>query len=106
MVFGQTLLDQVNDFRSKQLTAPTNLKLDKSLCRGSKRHVKKMIKAGGKLFHDYTVNQYEVVTNCDDPLNCFINSKPHRKILLTKGLVRIGYYSEGGITCIRLDDVF
>ncbi len=99
--FGQSdVYQEINRIRKKHLLPA--LKVDTILEKESQNWVNRIIKNGRKLTHDHISNRYEVLARCEDPVDGWMNSKTHRKILLKRGVKRIGFYIKDGISCARL----
>jgi uncharacterized protein YkwD len=76
------------------------LKQSKALSIGSLVWLKKI--KDKRLAHDYSHNNYEVITDDPKALAAFMNSPGHRNILLTKKATRIGVAFYKGRCCARL----
>lgn len=76
------------------------LKQSKMLSLTSKAWLKKI--QGKRLSHDYSHNNYEVITDAPQALEAFLSSPGHSKILLTKKATRIGVAFYKGRCCARL----
>lgn len=55
------------------------------------------------LTHDRASKEAELLTDCSDPVKCWMDSNPHRKILLSKDYTKIGIVLVNGDWCARLD---
>lgn len=76
---------------------------DSSLEKESEAYLRKMLKMyNGKLVHDKFTTRYEVITTCDDALECWMDSKPHRKILMRRRVKKIGVAFVDGYALARL----
>lgn len=96
-----TVYEQINQIRKARglepLTVSTVLEL-----KGAK-WLKKMHEKSDGLFHDMHSREAELLTDCDDPVMCWMRSKAHRKILLSKEYTKIGIVLVEGDWCARLD---
>lgn len=89
--------DRLNALRKKRLMRP--LKVDEKLEAEVKRW---LIVADGRVMHDWKTFRAEVVTNCLDPLECWMESKPHKRIIMKRKYRYIGFYVVKGVAGARL----
>lgn len=76
---------------------------DLSLEKESESYLRKMLLLyKGKLVHDKFTTRYEVITTCDDALECWMDSKPHRRILMRRRVKKIGVAFVDGYALARL----
>lgn len=54
------------------------------------------------LRHDWSCREMEVLTTCGEYLSCWMDSKPHRKALLSGDVTEIGIAYKNGAWCARL----
>lgn len=95
-----TVYEQINQIRKARglepLTVSTVLEL-----KGAK-WLKKMHEKSDGLFHDMHSHEAELLTDCDDPVMCWMRSRPHRSVLLSKRYKRIGIVYLDGDWCARI----
>lgn len=89
--------DRLNEYRKKRLLKP--LKVDEQLVTEAKLWT---IKVDGKVIHDRKTSRAEVITNGLDPLESWMSSKAHRKIIMGRKYRYIGFYQFNGVACARL----
>jgi hypothetical protein len=68
------------------------------------RWLKKMHLKYYSLTHDRASKEAELLTDCADPLTCWMRSAAHRKVLLSKEYTKIGIVFVEGDWCARLTD--
>lgn len=91
----------LNSIRRSRLKC--NIIADTVLEKEASEYLDRMLRIyNGKLVHDKFTTRYEVITSCDNALNCWIDSKPHRKILLSRKVKKIGVAFIDGYALARL----
>lgn len=97
----QATYDQVNALRKQKGLPPLTRSGVLELKAG--RWLNKMHEKYDGLIHDRASKEAELLTDCSSPVYCWINSKPHRRILLSKDYTKIGIVLVGRDWCARLD---
>ena len=97
----QRLYERVNEIRKQHGLKPLSRSSVLELKSG--RWLKKMHVKYYGLVHDRASKEAELLTDCRDPLTCWMRSKAHRKILLSKDYTKIGIVLVEGDWCARLD---
>lgn len=95
------LYDRLNEIRKEHGLKPLSQSSVLELKAG--RWLKKMHEKYYSLTHDRASKEAELLTDCRDPLTCWMRSKVHRKILLSKDYTKIGIVLVEGDWCARLD---
>lgn len=95
------LYDRLNEIRKEHGLKPLSQSSALELKAG--RWLKKMHVKYYSLTHDRASKEAELLTDCRDPLTCWMRSKAHRNILLSRDYKRIGIVLVEGDWCARLD---
>lgn len=97
----QSAYDQVNQIRKEKGLPPLMRSGVLELKAG--RWLNKMHETHSSLTHDRTSKEAELLTDCANPVKCWMESKPHKQILLSKDYTKIGIVLVEGDWCARLD---
>lgn len=96
-----TIYDRINQIRKEHGLEP--FMPSSVLELKAERWLRKMHDKSDGLFHDASSREAELLTDCDDPVLCWMQSKPHRNILLSKDYTKIGIVLVEGDWCARLN---
>lgn len=97
----QEAYDQVNEFREENGLPPLMRSGVLELKAG--HWLTEMHAKYPGLVHDRASKEAELLTDCKQPITCWIESKAHRQILLSRDYERIGIVLVEGDWCARLD---
>jgi uncharacterized protein YkwD len=95
------MYDRVNEIRAEHGLPP--LVRSKEFEASGAEWLKKMHIRHYKLTHDPAFNKAELLTNCSDPITCWMRSTPHRRVLIARKYKKIGIVYLDGDWIARLE---
>ena len=106
LAHAQTLREYNQEYytRLNSIRQEHNLPLvtvNRSLERKSERWLRRMVRLyNGNLVHQ-PGKGYEVLSRGGDPILLWMNSPPHKKVLLNPKLKKVGFFASNGYACMK-----
>ena len=91
---------RLNEIRAEHNLQP--VKVNHLLEADSNQWLHRMLKRyNGKMRHEYSKGQSEVIAHCEDPIDCWMHSPGHKKILLDPSIKEFGLAIVDGYACMK-----
>jgi uncharacterized protein YkwD len=94
-------VDEINAIRAKHNLPPLESSVKLKISAGI--WLSHIVRHNKGLAHDFDTKYAEILTNSENPVESWMGSTPHRRILLSRKFKKIGISKKNGVVCARLN---